>query len=178
MNRQVRARPLFGTPATLLIASILLIPFGITFATNTEPFPAIVLPGGPSQVRVTDGEASFTTSVVVGYADGTAVELDTELFLKPVPKHFLFALANFDFGLAHIDDHVILVKKLQWRASLPRNEISDSEREELVRWYQERLDSLGVDTDRFSVQQIAVTVDALSGLEIRREIRSERVFDL
>lgn len=179
MKREAGDRQLlFRAPATLLIAVLLLVPFGITFVTNTEPFPAVILPGGPNLVRVTNGEVEVNTTVIAGYADRTAVELDTELFLEPIPPHFMFELANFDFGLGSFQDHVILVKGLKRRATLPRHEISQGDREELMRWYRERLDSLGMDTERFSVQQIVVTLDSTSGVEIRREIRSERVFDL
>ena len=65
MNRQRQRPPSFGILATVVIGVVLLTPVAVWKLTNAEPFPAIILPGSPSQLHIADGQASVTSVAIL-----------------------------------------------------------------------------------------------------------------
>lgn len=154
--------PLFGLRTTVALAAALLIPFGITTVTDSEPYPAIIFPGGANTVRTADGRVQYGATVLVAFdADDRPVPLDAGDFLEPIPVHYLDAMAAFGFGLAE-----------------PTAEIEEADRDAVRAWLAERLDALGYRTDRLVVQQVWITAKADDGEEIEREIGEQTTIDL
>lgn len=79
-------------------------PFGVFKVFGTEPYPAIIFPGGGwIGTRIDGGHATFTTRELVGYdMQGQAVRLDSVEFLDPIPSSHLSGLAGIHLANALI----------------------------------------------------------------------------
>lgn len=71
-------RPLFGLATTILVGLLLAVPFGIYYVFDTEPYRAIIFPGGGEiNTRINGDRATFDMRSVVGFdQEGREVELD------------------------------------------------------------------------------------------------------
>ena len=175
---EAEVRPLFRARTSVLLLAVLVVPFAISLSTTTEPFPAMIFPGGTGTVRTENSVAEFAAQVIVAFDEsGAPVQVDTGEFLEPIPVHYFYALDGAGFGLGERDLEVA-VKKLGWVLTVPRPEATEEERREVRTWLGDRLESLGYDREKFIIRHLWVTVDADTGRELSRETTSETVYDL
>lgn len=88
---------------SLLLACVLLPPFLLRIAyPSLEPYPAVLLPAGAGTIAIGRGEVRFARVALWGRKDGDDLHwamIDAEDFLRPLPAHFLNAVAGNSFGL-------------------------------------------------------------------------------
>lgn len=171
--------PLFGAKASIGFALALLVPFAVTLSTNSEPYPAVVFPGGASVVRTNNSVVQYEATLLFGVdQSGTPTRLDVAAFLDPIPTHYLYALEASYFGLNDDKDLVIRVKEIGWTLAVPRPSISDADRQATQMWLGDRLEALGLERSVLIMQRVKVTADSNTGEELSRTTIRENTLDL
>jgi hypothetical protein len=172
-------RPLVGARLTIVLAVVLLVPFGFKLATDTEPYPALVFPAGPGVVTTRDGIVQYDALELYGAdASGELQQIDPVQFLEPIPTHYLRDLADSEFGTLEGDDLTVRVRRIGWTLSLPRPPVSDADREATRSWLGDRLEAVGLERDELVVRRVRIAADADDGTEISRETIEETVIDV
>lgn len=160
-----RDKPLFGTAATILIGAALVVPYGIYQAFESEPYPAMILPGGGYiETFIVEDRAVFEARDLVGYgADGNAVRLDHVTFLDPIPPSYLGGLVATAFGQDAPASASLHSGRLDWGFEARLHTPSEADQREARAWLAARLQSLGLDPDRLTVRYDEVHVDYATG---------------
>ena len=181
---------LFSTRVTIVIALALVIPFGIMQLTSAEPFPAILLPAGATEVRTNDSVVEYGGVVLEGVDDqGAPVAIDAAEFLDPIPVQYLYALADAHFALDAGDDvdggatstpdePAIVVRKVGWSLDLPSFEPSEAEQREIREWLRGRLVAAGLSPEWLVVRRVWIEADSETGDEIDRTTEDAVSIDL
>lgn len=178
MDHRSRREPTFGRTATVLVFGALAVPFGVSKLTAAEPFPAIILPGSPSQVYVAGERTSFTSlNLVAVDASGTEVRLDPRDIMDPLPVQYLGVLAGHSFGQTRPDERIV-VKGIGLEFDVNDHHPTDDEQREARAWISERLVRLGLEPHRLLVRYDTVTVNVRTGQEVSRTLLGERAIDL
>ncbi|HLS26214.1 MAG TPA: hypothetical protein VK063_10110 [Beutenbergiaceae bacterium] len=170
-----RQRPLFGIAATVLIGAALVIPYGIYQAFDSEPYPAMILPGGGYiETYVYDDRAVFVARDLIGYdAGGNPIRLDHVTFLDPIPPSFLGGLVATGFGQDAPASEHLHSGRLDWGFDARLHTPSEADQREARAWLSRRLQSLGLDPDRLTVRYDEVEVDYDTGVELQRTTLEE-----
>lgn len=173
-------RPLFGRLATASLFAACVLPFGFFRLTDSEPFPAMIFPGGAAHVPVIDGNASFYALSLLGVrSDGTLTQLDAAAFIDPLPSSYLDALVAQPFGQDASTETGLWIKGLnKWVGNIPRHAPSPDERRDARAWLAGRLSDAGLRTDRLIARREIITVDHDDRRMLGRETVDEVVIDL
>jgi hypothetical protein len=168
-------RPLFAVGTTVILVLLLAVPFALrTLSSSAEPFPALILPAGPGKVPVSQGAAGFSVRTIVGRRpDGSEARLDPVTFLAPIPVHYLYALADGQFGQAPDGDKTISSGRLGVSFTVPRPQSTASSRAEAREWLQEKLSAAGFIPDALTIRDEWVTIELSSGRELTRALQKE-----
>ena len=107
-----------GSPAalsvvfTVALAAMLLGPFAVRVLSNTEPYPAILLPSGAGKIAVRGSEATFKHLTLYAHdSAGHLVPIDPRRLLAPIPTHYLYAIAANDFGQREAPTQPIFIRR-------------------------------------------------------------------
>jgi hypothetical protein len=176
-----RSPALFGLPATVAIAIILLIPLGVRIFTTSEPFPAMLFPAGGSTLSIVNNQVTFPETVVVGYTakgDPSVISpVDVMQVMPELTYYFPFVAAR-DFGQSADTTENITVKGLHKTIVVPRHAPSDAAQSQARAWLRGRLQRLGLSTAKVSVRDEWITVDYNSGREVSSKVTDEHVISL
>lgn len=169
--------PLFGLWSTAAIALALVVPFAFATLTGSEPYPAVIFPGGGSISTHLDGQdARFEVDSLVGFTDdGTPRRLDPTEFLDPIPPSYAGGLVGTLFGQDVAPTTRLEVAKLGGTIEVERHVPSAEERAEARAWLAGRLEAAGVRPDRLEVHYDRVTVDHTTGEVLDRTTVEEVV---
>ena len=149
---------------TILIAIILIVPYGLKF-TIAEPYPAIILPSGHQIIEITSSEYTFESIEIEGIPNGKEQysSIPAADFLNPAPTRLLRSFAINDFGL---------VKKEGLKAA-NENTISQAKT-----WYASKLKTLGYKPHRFKVVMYSNVIDKEKNTIISKAATSEVIYEL
>ncbi len=172
-----RATPLFGFWSTVAVALALLVPFAFSTLTDSEPYPAVIFPGGGQIATHLDGqEARFEVDSLVGFSeDGTPQRLDPTDLLRPIPPSYTGGLVGTLFGQDTTPTTRLEVAKLGWTIDVARHVPDEEERAAAREWLAGRLEAAGVRPDRLEVHYDRVTVDHSTGAVLDRTTLEEVV---
>jgi hypothetical protein len=180
VTKEGARRPLFGVGTTVILVLLLVVPFVLrTLSSSAEPYPAVLLPAGPGQVPVSHGTAGFSVRSIVGRRPtGSEAVLDPVTFLAPIPVHYLYALADGQFGQDAGGDRTISSGRLGITFSVPRAQPTASSKAEARDWLRSKLSAAGLAPDTLIIRDEWVTVQLRSGRELTRSVQNEITVDL
>jgi hypothetical protein len=164
----------------LFIVLVPLLLFQLKLRTDTEPYPAILLPSGAGLLRSEGSFTGFETVSTAQDSSGREYPLSTATLLDAVPTNYrLFVLqAGFGINRDRIVRHLpIPFTGRELRLGRPRTQ---SQIDETRRWLRLRLrQALGIDADRINVLTYGVTT-YYSEVPIRkqRRLQHETTVDL
>lgn len=172
--------PLFAVGTTVILLLLLVVPFALrTLSSSAEPYPALLLPAGPGQVPVSNGTAGFSVRSIVGRRpNGSETVLDPVTFLAPIPVHYLYALADRQFGLGPDSDKFISSGRLGITVPVPRPQATAASRTEARGWLRDKLSTAGLVPDALIIRDEWVTTELSSGHELARALQNEMTVDL
>lgn len=168
-----------------ILSAVLLVPYTLRIVSSQdllEPYPAIMLPAGASTVKRDTERFEFTRTQLFGIdpKSGDWKSLDATELLRPVPVHFLNALAKNRFGLD--GDQAFEVRLLKGRlptfhydnaSSLTADKIDATRR-----WFRERLTQAGCQDDRFQVRDTVMTVNLTTREVTELQVEYEETYTL
>ena len=176
---------MFKLRGTIVIALLLFIPFGLKMI-GFEPFPAIVFPSGGITIKNVDHSVNFESTALFAKAgDNTWKEIDQDLFMKPLPVHFIQHLADRDFGLNKTlaiakSRRTKILKKIKFlnvgsnhkSEALNLNPIKTTE---VRNWIRQRLALQHFAGTEIKVVTMIKTISVQTGLLLKTKIKNERV---
>ena len=165
---------------TIILSGILIPPFLLKMlASSLEPYPAIVLPAGAHQVKLTDTQVNFSRTSIWGkdLATDSWTRIDSEQLLDPIPNEYLGHMVYNSFGL-EAPNKDVSGKLQQIFVSILRGKITPEEVEASKQWLSKRLTEQNCAPDRFKVTEQEVVFDVSTGKIASSKIKDERVFRL
>jgi hypothetical protein len=165
---------------TALLATVLLVPFAISYVAPTlEPYPAVLLPSWAGTIKVANDRLDFDRTTIYGKVIG--LERWTRLlplrFLKPLSPEFFPPLAQRCFGLSPVGP-ISNRTKLGAVITLDSPKVSEVELRNAKAWLRTRLSESGCDGNVLRITREVVTIRRSDGAEIEDRYRNDRVFDL
>jgi hypothetical protein len=171
--------PLFNLKMSIVIALALLVPFAVAMSTDSEPYPAVLFPGGGGVVQTRNSVVEYNAVLLYGIdQEGLPVQIDVAPFLDPIPTQFLVPLVAADFGLNDDTELEIRIKKIGRTFSVPGVRVSEADRQGTRAWLGDRLEALGLDPGVLITQRVRITADSNSGREVSRTTIRESTLDL
>jgi hypothetical protein len=173
------ANTTIGLWPTVLLAVLLVVPFGVRLATGVEPYPAAILPEGGSTLHLANGITTYDATIVLGRnASGELVRVDAIEFVDPMWVHYLRYLARNEFGLNDLGDIEIGIRGTDTTFRIPRHRATADQRDEVRAWLRERLREQGLDDQTIVVQRIERDADLDTGDVVATRVKSEIEIDL
>lgn len=170
---------MFSLRFTLILLIILFIPFLLRIFLF-EPYPAILLPSGPTIMEKKNNEISIDYKTMYGFKINKQKEIDAISFIQPIFPQYFISIVNYDFGLN--DSLVINSKRTGFlkKINLIQNVASyKSERySSSVQWLKQKLRNQDLDTTQFKVVTYTVTISLATGKAVSTHIKNEKLFTL
>jgi hypothetical protein len=169
---------MFGVRATIVLIAVLAAPITLFKLTNSEPFPAVILPSGGTKLQIAGDSTTFASMTIIAFEEGGAeVRVDPRTLLDRIPVQYLGVLAGESFGQARNEKN-LTVKFVDVTIGLDGHHASDDEQTAARDWMARRLTDLGLSDERLVVRHEFVTVDLADGRDTLRELVSEDVIEL
>jgi len=168
-----------------ILGILLVVPLGLKFiakANKLEVYPSIVLPTGATLLESNSDYLVYKRVVVLAKSQKTnsLEELKIKDFLSPIPKHYLFAIYDNDFGLNlekknKISFRTSLIKEFYFRNN---KSFTPSMIDQTKKWYQEKLKNLGFSTEVFIAKTLEYTVNISTEKTVKIETLEEKRYEL
>lgn len=170
-------KPLFSLKFTICLGIILLFPY-LMSNTTFEPYPAILLPSGATEINLQEGIIRVRKLSLYGYdSQGELQKIDAREFLSPIPGQYLYAISRSDFGLSTNPTKKMFIRGFG-EVEVNRKGFGLENQEEAKLWLSNKLSQLGLSTTAFVIRSEFKELDANSGKEISQEVRNERTISL
>lgn len=169
-----RFGPYGYTLCGILLSLLLGLPF-LRYATDarSEPYPAVILPGGASIVSRSDTVSTYNSIRFYGRAIGTdsLIELNNRQLLRPIPAVNLRAMSRYAFNLDPIP-----VRGLRgWLYPGEDYRLTATERAGVWQWLNKKLNEQGAAPDYLVTRRVQTTVVYPTGERIAESITQEIV---
>ncbi|NJL83155.1 MAG: hypothetical protein HC890_09725 [Chloroflexaceae bacterium] len=179
-------KPFFSLRFTILIATILIIPFTLKtfFNYKLEPSIAVILPSGAGKINLNEEVISVRQLSLYGYdSQGDLVKIDPEELLYPLPDRFIYAIASNNFGLQQKKIEKIWIRGMgdlgfTKPLEIRRKTASPPEKKFAKAWMADKLQALELSPESFLVRYEEKEINVNTGEEVSRAIKNERIISL
>lgn len=173
-------KPLFSLKFTTFLSIVLFVPFVMKTANSQlEPYPALLLPAGAGKLNLEEKIIKVNTIAIYGYdLQGKLQKIDSQEFLAPIPRHYLYAIVDNEFGLSTKTIDEIWLRGLGEKIERKRKPISPENQKLAKFWLSKRLSILGLSTSSILLRDEIKTLEINSGKELSREINNEKIISL
>jgi hypothetical protein len=165
-----------------LLSLCLFIPFGLSFISGLEPYPAVILPGGAGKIKIDGDDLRFSKLVLYGKDQESDQwkSLDATAFLDPIPVVYLRSIIVNEFGLNR--DRVVSVN-FAWNLfpdfDYTNQKFITEERVVAAKaWLRERLALQGCETDTLLARKVIVKSHVITKTNVETGIAGELYFNL
>jgi hypothetical protein len=144
---------------TVALAILLIVPLVTRVLTNTEPYPAILLPSGATKIAVRARAATFDhVALYAGDSYGRFEAIDARTFLAPIPVQYLEGITATDFGQTDTTTKRFLIRRVGAYA-ISRRVASEKDRRIARDWLRDRVRLADTTADHLVTRVERTTLD-------------------
>ena len=173
-------KPLFSLKFTIFLSAALFLPFFIKLVNpKLELYPAIILPSGAGKIDLKEKSIEVQNLSIYGYnTQGKLQKIDVVNFLAPIPRQYLYGIAETEFGLSTQTVDEIKIRGLEKRIEVKRRLISLEKQKLAKAWLSKQLGELGLSTSSILIRYEVKKLDLDNGKEISVKINNEKNISL
>ena len=171
---------MYSTKFSFLLLIILLIPFGLKL-TNHEPYPAIILPDGSSNIYKKDNQLNVDIRKIYGLDEHNHwKEVNQYLFMAPIPVRYFTYVILLDFNVGLLEEKWRKIYNYFDSIGLPRGTLSTTANEVRQRnqWIKDKLARQNLSTSRIKIATITMVTSTDSHSLLTKRIKDEKIIYL
>jgi len=142
---------------SISLSALLIIPFLIK-QLHSEPYPAIIFPGGQGQIKISDQEVSHTEYKIKSYNNGAVSDLQPEILLPDMPARYRKYVIRNNLGFP-LEGEKIELHLL----------------EELIQYYK---NNIQLPVDSIQIETIKVKRSTSNGALVEEKIKEIKTYQL
>jgi hypothetical protein len=147
------------------LAILLVVPLVTRVLSNTEPYPAILLPSGATKIAVRARAATFDhVALYARDSSGRLEAIDPRTFLAPIPVQYLEGITANDFGQSEATTKRLFIRRVGAYA-VSRGVASEMDRGIARDWLRDRVRLADRMADQLVTRVERTTLDLDNGQE-------------